>query len=153
MKRYNMAIVDLSEIRNITANKETLKTAEEFLVEREIISSSGEINKARIKEINDFNANDFLTKLMRRNHRKEGYFEDTYNTLSMLNKSGEYNAMYLYIVFLYGSIEWRIPLAVNLISSNYEALKFYCKEFLKSYKSFMAEVKKNEDKEIENESE
>ncbi len=153
MKRYNMSIIDLSEIRNITANKDTLETAEGMLIEREILNASGDVDKARIKEINELNAQGFLTKLMRRNRRRGGFFEDVYDTLNMLNKSGEYAAMYLYIVFLYGSVEWRIPLEVNLVSSNFEALKLYCKEFLKSYKSFLAEVKKNEDKETKDEAE
>ena len=119
MKNYYMSIIDLSEIRNITANKETLDAAEAELYDRGILTDKGNVSPANIRRITESNCPQFFEKLKRRLSRRENAFEDIFNTFKMFNESGEYTSVYLYLAFLYGFIQWRVPLEINLISSNY----------------------------------
>ena len=146
MKNYYMSIIDLSEIRNITANKETLDAAEAELYDRGILTDKGNVSPANIRRITESNCPQFFEKLKRRLSRRENAFEDIFNTFKMLNNSGEYTSVYLYLAFLYGFIQWRVPLEINLISSNYETLKAFCSEFVKKFDEF---IRQGEDDETE----
>lgn len=146
MKNYYMSIIDLSEIRNITANKETLDAAEAELYDRGILTDKGNVSPANIRRITESNCPQFFEKLKRRLSRRENAFEDIFNTFKMFNESGEYTSVYLYLAFLYGFIQWRVPLEINLISSNYETLKAFCSEFVKKFDEF---IRQGEDDETE----
>lgn len=146
MKNYYMSIIDLSEIRNITANKETLDAAEAELYDRGILTDKGNVSPANIRRITESNCPQFFEKLKRRLSRRENAFEDIFNTFKMLNNSGEYTSVYLYLAFLYGFIQWRVPLEINLISSNYETLKAFCSELVKKFDEF---IRQGEDDEAE----
>ena len=144
MKNYYMSIIDLSEIRNITANKETLDAAEAELYDRGILTDKGNVSPANIRRITESNCPQFFEKLKRRLSRRENAFEDIFNTFKMLNESGEYTSVYLYLAFLYGFIQWRVPLEINLISSNYETLKAFCSELVKKFDEFIRQGDENE---------
>lgn len=144
MKNYYMSIIDLSEIRNITANKETLDAAEAELYDRGILTDKGNVSPANIRRITESNCPQFFEKLKRRLSRRENAFEDIFNTFKMLNNSGEYTSVYLYLAFLYGFIQWRVPLEINLISSNYETLKAFCSELVKKFDEFIRQGDENE---------
>ena len=144
MKNYYMSIIDLSEIRNITANKETLDAAEAELYDRGILTDNGNVSPANIRRITESNCPQFFEKLKRRLSRRENAFEDIFNTFKMLNNSGEYTSVYLYLAFLYGFIQWRVPLEINLISSNYETLKAFCSELVKKFDEFIRQGDENE---------
>ena len=144
MKNYYMSIIDLSEIRNITANKETLDAAEAELYDRGILTDKGNVSPANIRRITESNCPQFFEKLKRRLSRRENAFEDIFNTFKMLNDSGEYTSVYLYLAFLYGFIQWRVPLEINLISSNYETLKAFCSELVKKFDEFIRQGDENE---------
>ena len=144
MKNYYMSIIDLSEIRNITANKETLDAAEAELYDRGILTDKGNVSPANIRRITESNCPQFFEKLKRRLSRRENAFEDIFNTFKMLNNSGEYTSVYLYLAFLYGFIQWRVPLEINLISSNYETLKAFCSELVKKFEEFIRQGDENE---------
>ena len=146
MKNYYMSIIDLSEIRNITANKETLDAAEAELYDRGILTDKGNVSPANIRRITESNCPQFFEKLKRRLSRRENAFEDIFNTFKMLSNSGEYTSVYLYLAFLYGFIQWRVPLEINLISSNYETLKAFCSELVKKFDEF---IRQGEDDETE----
>ena len=146
MKNYYMSIIDLSEIRNITANKETLDAAEAELYDRGILTDKGNVSPANIRRITESNCPQFFEKLKRRLSRRENAFEDIFNTFKMFNESGEYTSAYLYLAFLYGFIQWRVPLEINLISSNYETLKAFCSELVKKFDEF---IRRGEDDETE----
>ena len=146
MKNYYMSIIDLSEIRNITANKETLDAAEAELYDRGILTDKGNVSPANIRRITESNCPQFFEKLKRRLSRRENAFEDIFNTFKMLSNSGEYTSVYLYLAFLYGFIQWRVPLEINLISSNYETLKAFCSELVKKFDEF---IRQGEDDEAE----
>ncbi len=146
MKNYYMSIIDLSEIRNITANKETLDAAEAELYDRGILTDKGNVSPANIRRITESNCPQFFEKLKRRLSRRENAFEDIFNTFKMFNESGEYTSVYLYLAFLYGFIQWRVPLEINLISSNYETLKAFCSELVKKFDEF---IRQEEDDEAE----
>lgn len=146
MKNYYMSIIDLSEIRNITANKETLDAAEAELYDRGILTDKGNVSPANIRRITESNCPQFFEKLKRRLSRRENAFEDIFNTFKMFNESGEYTSVYLYLAFLYGFIQWRVPLEINLISSNYETLKAFCSELVKKFDEF---IRQGEDDEAE----
>ena len=100
MKNYYMSIIDLSEIRNITANKETLDAAEAELYDRGILTDKGNVSFANIRRITESNCPQFFEKLKRRLSRRENAFEDIFNTFKMFNESGEYTSVYLYLAFL-----------------------------------------------------
>ena len=144
MKNYYMSIIDLSEIRNITANKETLDAAEAELYDRGILTDKGNVSFANIRRITESNCPQFFEKLKRRLSRRENAFEDIFNTFKMFNESGEYTSVYLYLAFLYGFIQWRVPLEINLISSNYETLKAFCSELVKKFDEFIRQGDENE---------
>ena len=144
MKNYYMSIIDLSEIRNITANKETLDAAEAELYDRGILTDKGNVSPANIRRITESNCPQFFEKLKRRLSRRENAFEDIFNTFKMLSNSGEYTSVYLYLAFLYGFIQWRVPLEINLISSNYETLKAFCSELVKKFDEFIRQGDENE---------
>ena len=144
MKNYYMSIIDLSEIRNITANKETLDAAEAELYDRGILTDKGNVSPANIRRIAESNCPQFFEKLKRRLSRRENAFEDIFNTFKMFNESGEYTSVYLYLAFLYGFIQWRVPLEINLISSNYETLKAFCSELVKKFDEFIRQGDENE---------
>lgn len=144
MKNYYMSIIDLSEIRNITANKETLDAAEAELYDRGILTDKGNVSFANIRRITESNCPQFFEKLKRRLSRRENAFEDIFNTFKMFNESGEYTSVYLYLAFLYGFIQWRVPLEINLISSNYETLKAFCSELVKKFEEFIRQGDENE---------
>lgn len=144
MKNYYMSIIDLSEIRNITANKETLDDAEAELYDRGILTDKGNVSPANIRRITESNCPQFFEKLKRRLSRRENAFEDIFNTFKMFNDSGEYTSVYLYLAFLYGFIQWRVPLEINLISSNYETLKAFCSELVKKFDEFIRQGDENE---------
>lgn len=144
MKNYYMSIIDLSEIRNITANKETLDAAEAELYDRGILTDKGNVSPANIRRITESNCPQFFEKLKRRLSRRENAFEDIFNTFKMFNESGEYTSVYLYLAFLYGFIQWRVPLEINLISSNYETLKAFCSELVKKFDEFIRQGDENE---------
>lgn len=144
MKNYYMSIIDLSEIRNITANKETLDAAEAELCDRGILTDKGNVSPANIRRITESNCPQFFEKLKRRLSRRENAFEDIFNTFKMFNESGEYTSVYLYLAFLYGFIQWRVPLEINLISSNYETLKAFCSELVKKFDEFIRQGDENE---------
>ena len=144
MKNYYMSIIDLSEIRNITANKETLDAAEAELYDRGILTDKGNVSPANIRRITESNCPQFFEKLKRRLSRRENAFEDIFNTFKMFNESGEYTSVYLYLAFLYGLIQWRVPLEINLISSNYETLKAFCSELVKKFDEFIRQGDENE---------
>ena len=139
-----MIQIDLSEIRNITTNKETLDAAEAELYDRGILTDKGNVSPANIRRITESNCPQFFEKLKRRLSRRENAFEDIFNTFKMLNDSGEYTSVYLYLAFLYGFIQWRVPLEINLISSNYETLKAFCSEFVKKFDEFIRQGDENE---------
>ena len=144
MKNYYMSIIDLSEIRNITANKETLDAAEAELYDRGILTDKGNVSPTNIRRITESNCPQFFEKLKRRLSRRENAFEDIFNTFKMFNESGEYTSVYLYLAFLYGFIQWRVPLEINLISSNYETLKAFCSELVKKFDEFIRQGDENE---------
>ena len=144
MKNYYMSIIDLSEIRNITTNKETLDAAEAELYDRGILTDKGNVSPANIRRITESNCPQFFEKLKRRLSRRENAFEDIFNTFKMFNESGEYTSIYLYLAFLYGFIQWRVPLEINLISSNYETLKALCSERVKKFDEFIRQGDENE---------
>ena len=144
MKNYYMSIIDLSEIRNITANQETLDAAEAELCDRGILTDKGNVSPANIRRITESNCPQFFEKLKRRLSRRENAFEDIFNTFKMFNESGEYTSVYLYLAFLYGFIQWRVPLEINLISSNYETLKAFCSELVKKFEEFIRQGDENE---------
>ncbi len=144
MKNYYMSIIDLSEIRNITTNQETLDAAEAELYDRGILTDKGNVSFANIRRITESNCPQFFEKLKRRLSRRENAFEDIFNTFKMFNESGEYTSVYLYLAFLYGFIQWRVPLEINLISSNYETLKAFCSELVKKFDEFIRQGDENE---------
>lgn len=129
MRRYYMSIVDFSEIENITANAELKEQGQEILKETGLLTEKGNPSNAQITLLSKQTVEKFLYKLSRRMDKRPGGIEGVYETFVQLEKKKEYTAMYMYLAFLYGFVEWRVPRKISVLPSNYEALKVFFIQF------------------------
>ncbi len=49
----------------------------------------------------------------------------------------EYTAVFLYLSFLYGFLEWRVPERVHLLPAAPEALKYFAAEFISAFDKYL----------------
>lgn len=129
MRRYYMSIVDFSEIENITADKERAELSKEKLKEYGLLTEKGNPSSMQIALLSRQTSDRFLHKLSRRMERRPGGIESVYKTFEQLEKKKEYTAMYMYLAFLYGFMEWRVPRKIALLPASNEALKVFFTEF------------------------
>lgn len=129
MRRYYMSIVDFSEIENITANAELNEKGQEFLKESGLLTEKGNPSNAQIALLSRETVEKFMYKLGKRMDRRPGGIESVYQTFLQLEKKKEYTAMYMYLAFLYGFIEWRVPRKISVLPANYDCLKVFFTQF------------------------
>ena len=139
MKRYFMSIIDFSEIENITADEARTEELKEQLQKEGLLTEKGNPSNAQITALTKQVTERFLYKLSRRIQNRFGGIEGVYNTFRTLEQKKEYTAMYFYLAFLYGFIEWRVPRKIELLSSNSECLKVFFTEFLAIFETLMEE--------------
>ena len=139
MKKYFMSIIDFSEIENITADKTRLEEFKEKLQKEGLLTEKGNPSNAQITALAKQVTEKFLYKLNRRIQNHFGGIEGIYNTFRTLEQKKEYTAMYFYLAFLYGFIEWRVPRKIELLSSNSEAVKVFFTEFLVMFENILKE--------------
>lgn len=139
MRRYFMSIIDFSEIENITANENRLKELKEQMQKEGLLTEKGNPSNAQISALSKRTAERFLHKLSRRMRNRYGGIEGVYNTFKLLEQRKEYIAMYFYLAFLYGFLEWRVPRNIEMLSSNNEMLKIFFTEFSLRFEEFLNE--------------
>lgn len=141
MRRYLMSIIDFSEIKNITTDEKRLNESKRQMQEEGLLTEKGNPSNAQINNLVKQETERILYKLSRRIPKRFGGIKSVYDTFCMLEQRKEYTAMYFYLAFLYGFVEWRVPIKIELISSNYDALKIFFTEFLVAFKAVMVEWK------------
>lgn len=139
MKRYYMSIIDFSEIENITATEEKAEELKEQLQKEGLLTEKGNPSNAQITALAKQVTERFLYKLIRRIQNRFGGIEGIYTAFCRFEQKKEYTAMYFYLAFLYGFIEWRVPRKIELLSSNSETLKVFFTEFLAIFETVMEE--------------
>lgn len=137
MKKYDMSIIDLSEVRFLSGDEETYEQAREKMIESRLITLKGNISTSQISRINEHNTPVFYSKLKWRMQRKENGLQTVFDNFADMQRNKEYTAMYLYLVFLYGYVEWRIPLDINLMSADKAMLKVFFDYFMESFRAFL----------------
>lgn len=140
MKKYYMAFVDFSEIINVTADEEQLKKAYTRMTELGLLTEKGNPSSAKISSLTASVSLPFFDKLKRRISRRTGGIVGVKDTLKKLYGKKEYNAMFLYICFLYGFMEWQVPEQVLLLPAAPEALKLFAAEFLSVFEAYITNL-------------
>lgn len=145
MKKYYMAFVDFSEIMNVTADTKQLEKARTRMAELELLTEKGNPSTTQLRALAEHTADAFLDKLQRRIARRPGGITAVRDTFQKLFDKKEYNAMFLYLVFLYGFVEWQVPERTALLPASSESLKIFMTEFMTGFdKRFL----KNESEDI-----
>lgn len=138
MRRYYMSIIDFSEIENITADEIIKAEIKEELQKQGLLTEKGNPSNTNINALVKTVAERFFFKLNRRIQNRFGGMTGIYDIFRMLEKKKEYTAMYFYLAFLYGFIEWRVPKKIGLLSSNEDALKVFFTEFISKFEEYLS---------------
>lgn len=154
MKKYYMAFVDFSEIINVTADMEQLEKAKMRMSELELLTEKGNPSTTQLRAISEQTTGAFLDKLQKRVARRPGGIEGVRDTFQKLYDKKEFNAMFLYLVFLYGFIEWQVPERTALLPAVPEALKFFMAEFITGFNQrLLSQNKENGEREKDDKTE
>lgn len=132
-----MSIVDFSEIENITADEEIQEQSKEMLKEYGLLTEKGNPSSMQIALLSRHTTERFLHKLSKRMSRRPGGIEGVLRTFEALEKKKEYIAMYMYLAFLYGFMEWRVPRKIAVLPASSEALKVFFTEFKRDFEEWM----------------
>lgn len=144
MRKYYISHIDFSEIVNVTADPAQLETARKRMKELGLLTEKGNPSPATIGAAVNRLAPPFFSKLGKRISRRPGGIDGVYETLQDLYERREYVGYFLYIVFLYGFIEWLVPEQIALMPASPETLKVFCTTFTERFSAFRAE-KESED--------
>ena len=137
MKKYYMSNVDFSEIINVTADAEQLERANERMRELGILTDKGNVSASKISAFVKEYSRLFFDKLTRRLSRRPDEFSRITNTLLMLDESHDNMAVFLYLAFIYGFLQWRVPESFSLMPANADALKLFVSEFTAGLKVYL----------------
>lgn len=139
MRKYYISHIDFSEIVNVTADPTQLEIARKRMKELGLLTEKGNPSPATIGAAVNRLAPPFLSKLGKRISRRPGGIDGVYETLQDLYERREYVGYFLYIVFLYGFIEWLVPEQIALMPASSETLKAFCTAFAERSAAFRAE--------------
>lgn len=139
MKKYYLSHIDFSELVNVTADEEQLKSARERMTELNMLTEKGNPATAAISSMVGSLSKSFFLKLQRRMRYRNGGIADVRDTLKKLYDRKDYYGFFLYISFLYGFLEWQVPGRVVLLPAVPEALRCYCTEFMAAFDKFIEE--------------
>ena len=140
MKKYDMSIIDLSEVINITTNIEQLQNANERLTELGLLTEKGNVSAATVQRIIDRYAVPFFEKLQRRLARKPGTLEDIYDMFASMIDREDLCGAYLYLAFWYGFLQWRVPEAIALAPADDRVLICFMAALQKEFSKFLEET-------------
>lgn len=146
MRKYYLSHVDFSEIENVTANESQLRRARARMQRLGMLTERGKPAISYIARYAERSSGSFLVKLSKR-LRNRGGIEAAAATLQMLFDRKDYYAFYLYLVFLYGFVEWQVPERAVLLPALPAALKSYCEGFMKALDKFVSSDGSNEEME------
>lgn len=139
MKKYDMSILDLSEVNNITTDMEQLNTATERLKELGLLTDKNNVSAATVQRVIERYGTSFFEKLQRRLSRKPGLFEEVYDTTVHLIDRKEFCGFYLYLAFWYGFLQWRVPEAIALMPADERVLTCFAVAFQNAFSEFCEE--------------
>lgn len=137
MKKYYMAFVDFSEIANVTADEAQLEKARQRMTELGLLTEKGNPSPTQISSMTASVSAPFFDKLERRISRRPGGIAAVKETVHKLCGKKEYTALFLYLCFLYGFMEWQVPERVVLLPAAPDALKLFASDFLAAFDSYM----------------
>ena len=137
MKKYYMAFVDFSEIINITADEVQLEKARTRMKELRLLTEKGNLSSSQISNMTAAVSPPFFNKLKRRISRRPGGITAVRDTVKKLCDKKEYTALFLYLCFLYGFMEWQVPEQVLLLPAVPDALKLFASEFLSAFEAYL----------------
>ena len=144
MRKYYMSHVDFSEIDAISNDETTREIALAKLSEVGALNSKGKPDANYLNTLSGSVSTPFFAKLQKRLSRRRGGVGGAYEILQRLYDNKEYTAMYLYIVIMYGFIEWQVPQVVSMLPVVPEALKAFMTEFMDDFTEFMNEITADE---------
>ncbi len=139
MKKYYLSHIDFSELVNVTADEEQLSSARERMTELKLLTEKGNPATGAISSMVSNLSKSFFLKLQRRLRYRKGGVTAVRDTLKKLYDRKDYYGFFLYISFLYGFLEWQVPVRVVLLPAVPEALKCYCTEFMAAFDKFIEE--------------
>lgn len=140
MKKYYMAFVDFSEIINVTADEEQLEKAKARMMELGLLTEKGNPSPSRISSMTKSVVPAFFDKLKRRISRRPGGITAVKDTVDKLCGNKEYTALFLYLCFLYGFMEWQVPEQVRLLPAVPDALKLFASEFQSAFEEYLESI-------------
>ena len=109
MKKYYMSFVDFSEIVYVTADEEQLLQAKDRMTKLGLLTEKGNPSTSEISSATEHISAPFFAKLQKRIARRPGGIVTVRDTMKKLYDKKEYTAVFLYLSFLYGFLEWRVP--------------------------------------------
>ena len=136
MIRYFESHVDLSEVEYITTNEEQISRANDAMTELGLLKGK-KLDNALITQT--IKPEQFFTKLRNRVQHRRGGFSEIANNMRFLYDRKDYYGLYLYLVFLFGLIQWRTPRQFAVLSANPEYLKQYLTELMGILEKYAAE--------------
>lgn len=139
MKKYYLSHIDFSELVNVTADEEQLSSARERMTELKLLTEKGNPATGAISSMVSSLSKSFFLKLQRRLRYRKGGVMAVRDTLKKLYDRKDYYGFFLYISFLYGFLEWQVPVRVVLLPAVPEALKCYCTELMAAFDKFIEE--------------
>lgn len=144
MKKYYMAHVDFSEIATVSTDEITRENALARLTEVGAINAKGKPDVNYLNTLSGSISAPFFAKLQKRLSRRRGGIGGTYEILQRLYAGKEHTGMYLYIVIMYGFLEWQVPEILSLLPAVPEALKAFMTEFMVDFEECIAEMAEDE---------
>lgn len=136
MIRYFESHVDFSEVEYITTNEEQISRANDAMTELGLLKGK-KLDNALITQT--IKPEQFFTKLRNRVQHRRGGFSEIANNMRFLYDRKDYYGLYLYLVFLFGLIQWRTPRQFAVLSANPEYLKQYLTELMDILEKYAAE--------------
>lgn len=143
MKKYDMSMIDFSEIANVTTEIEKLQKANARMKELGIIGEDGDVDAATVKKLAGAVTVPLFGKLSRRLRRRPDAMMEIYENVSVFAERNEITAVYFYIAFLYGFLQWRVPEAVALLPADDRALSVFVTEFKNRFSEYIDGLNRN----------
>lgn len=137
MKKYYMAFVDFSEIATITADAEVIKASKISLLENGFYTVKGNPSHSAISSFAKMCIPNFAEKLKKRIRRYQGGIEGVRDTFKKFCDAQEYSAFYLYLIFMYGFLEWSVPEKIIWFAADSNVLKVFANETFKAFDRYV----------------
>lgn len=140
MRKYYMSHVDFSEIATVSTDEISKEIAISKLTESGAINEKGKPDANFLSTLCGSVSSPFFMKLHKRLSRRRGGIGGAYEILKKMHSAKEYTAMYLYIVIMYGFLEWQVPDLLVQLPAVPDALKMFMAEFIGDFEEFVNEI-------------